>query len=79
MPLGPSRWGKSWGAYLRAAGATLAPSQIACFAIDTRLDGHVGWLARQGIERGAIATVYAVSLTRRTRGATWVHLATSEI
>jgi hypothetical protein len=85
LPLGPACWRPTWGAYLRACGEALARADgaggetIACFAIDERLASHTAWLAAQGIERGAVCTVYALDLTLRARRAAWVHLATSEI
>ena len=79
---GPATTSPSWPAYLKACGAAMVARGLqgpACFAIDQRLRGHVDWLARRGVEPGASCTVYALSLTRRARGASWVHLATSEI
>ncbi len=82
LPLGPRHWTPTWGHYLKACGEVLAarsPGTVACFAIDERLISHTGWLASQGIERGAVCTVYALDLTLRARRAPWLHLATSEI
>jgi hypothetical protein len=82
LPLGPSGWGASWGRYLKTCGEALVARGTAgpaCFAIDLRLDDHVSWLARNGVERGAVATVYALNLSLRAMRPKWVHLATSEI
>jgi hypothetical protein len=82
LPLGPAAWSPTFGAYVRACGEALvlrgAPGP-ACFAIDSRLDDHRAWLSRSAIEPGAVCTVYSLSLTPRTIGARWLHLATSEI
>ncbi len=82
LPYGPARALPSWPHYLRASGKAIGARGLAgpaCFAVDQRLDAHVKWLARHGIEPGAICTVYALPLTMRSRGASWLHLATSEI
>ena len=79
---GPATTRPSWPAHLRACGEALGARGLpgpACFALDRRLTAHVDWLARHDIQPGAACTVYALSLTRRTVGASWVHLATSEI
>ncbi len=82
LPYGPTRWRPTWGHYLKACGETLVasrPGSIACFAIDERMVSHMSWLSAQGVERGAICSVYALDLTLRARRASWLHLATSEI
>ena len=82
LPLGPGHWRPTWGHYLKACGEALearSPGAIACFAIDERLISHTSWLASQGVERGAVCSVYALDLTLRARWASWLHLATSEI
>jgi hypothetical protein len=82
LPLGPGHWRPTWGHYLKACGEALvarAPGAVACFAVDERLISHTGWLASQGVERGAVCSVYALDLTLRARRASWLHLATSEI
>jgi hypothetical protein len=82
LPAGPSRWGASHAAYLRAGASRLvadgAPGP-ACFALDVRLARERAFLEAQGVVPGAVATVYAFATTRRASGAPWVHLATSEI
>jgi GNAT superfamily N-acetyltransferase len=91
----PEQWGTSWGAYLASCGRSLCAANapgarkdaqgageskgVACFGIDARMTDHVAWLSKQKMDPGAICTVYAISLTRRSRGAKWLHLATSEI
>lgn len=80
LPRGPSGWGESHAAYLRRGGAQLAGQPgPACFAIDRRLTAEREFLASRGLTPGAVCTVYALSTTRKVRGAAWVHLATSEI
>lgn len=82
LPLGPGSWRPTLGAYLRACGDALVARRApgpACFALDARLDDHVRWLARQQVDPGAVCTVYTLSITPRTIGARWLHLATSEI
>jgi len=82
LPYGPARALPSWPHYLRASGEAMGSRGLpgpACFAVDLRLDAHVRWLSRHGIEPGAVCTVYALPLTLRSRGASWLHLATSEI
>ena len=82
LPLGPGEWKPTWGAYLSECGKALVArsgSATACFGIDARLSDHIAWLSRQQIEPGATCTVYAFSLSLRSRGAKWLHLATSEI
>jgi hypothetical protein len=83
LPLGPAAWGGSWGRYLSACGAELAgagPAQ-ACFAIDERLEDHVGWLAAAGVVPSTFCSVYALSILPGLQVASvpWIHLATSEI
>ncbi|MDP1828873.1 MAG: GNAT family N-acetyltransferase [Archangium sp.] len=82
LPRGPAGWGESHAAYLRRGGEQLvkdgAPGP-ACFAIDRRLTAERGFLKARGLEPGAVCTVYALATTTKVRGATWVHLATSEI
>lgn len=77
LPYAPSR--PSWARYLRECGASLDPRSIACFGLDVRLRDHVSFLAKSGITPGAVCTVYALSLTPRTRGARFLHLSTAEI
>ena len=82
LPRGPAGWGRSHADSLRHAGQRLmaqAAKGPACFALDSRLVNEHDFLRRQGLEPGAVATVYAFSTTTRTRRAAWVHLATSEI
>ncbi|HEX8790350.1 MAG TPA: hypothetical protein VF765_05310 [Polyangiaceae bacterium] len=80
LPLGPTAWNPSYGGYLKGCGEALAGRKaIACFALDERMESHISWLAGQGIERGAVCSVYALDLTLRGRRAKWLHLATSEI
>lgn len=82
LPLGPSAWTPSWGAWLRACGEALVarqPSVTACFAIDERLDEHVTWLAGEGIRPDTVCTVYSLALPLVRGDASWVHLPTSEI
>jgi hypothetical protein len=82
LALGPSRWRPTWGAYLAAAGAALVAEGLAgpaCFAIDERLADHVAWLAAEGVEPGAVCTVYTFALPPALPAAPWIHLATSEI
>lgn len=82
LPYGPTRWRPTWGHYLKACGETLVarhPGSVACFAVDERMVSHMSWLAAQGVERGAVCSVYALDLTLRARRASWLHLATSEI
>lgn len=82
LPRGPARWGASHAAALQRGGERLLREGLAgpaCFALDARLVHERRFLAQQGVEPGAVATVYAFSTTTRTRGAPWVHLATSEI
>ncbi|MGZ3421083.1 MAG: GNAT family N-acetyltransferase [Polyangiales bacterium] len=77
LPYGPSR--PSWASYLKECGNTLKSPSIACFGLDVRLREHAAFLANNGVEPGAVCTVYALSLTPRTRGARWLHLSTAEI
>jgi hypothetical protein len=80
LPLGPSAWKPSWGAYQRACGEVLVARSLpgsACFAIDERLADHIAWLVGEGIRPDTVCTVYALSLSLRHPG--WVHLPTSEI
>jgi hypothetical protein len=82
LPYGPAR--PSWASYLKECGNSLnSPSEragaIACFGLDVRLHAHAEWLASNGVTPGAVCTVYALSLTPRTRGARWLHLSTAEI
>ena len=82
LPLGPSAWGPSWGAWLRACGEVLVarqPSATTCFAIDERLAEHVTWLAGEGIRPDTVCTVYSLAPLFLRGGAGWVHLPTSEI
>jgi hypothetical protein len=80
LPLGPSAWRPTWGAYLSRAGAALVGTgATACFAIDERLTDHVDWLGAVGITPGATCTIYALFLPFTGRPHPWVHLATSEI
>jgi hypothetical protein len=80
VPLGPTAWRPTWGAYLAGAGRALTGSgAIACFAIDERLADHVKWLAQAAVHPGATCTIYALRLPFAPRPAPWVHLATSEI
>lgn len=80
LPLGPTAWRPTWGAYLAAVGSALAGSgATACFAIDERLTDHVTWLGSAGIRPGATCTIYALRLPFAPRPTPWVHLATSEI
>ena len=82
LPYGPARAPSGWPHYLKACGEAMRASGTlgpACFGVDVRLRDHVSWLARSGVEAGAVCTVYALSVTFRTRGAQWLHLATSEI
>jgi GNAT superfamily N-acetyltransferase len=77
LPFAPSR--PSWARTLRECGTALSSEQIACFGLDVRLRDHTEFLARNGITPGAVCTVYALSLTPRTRGARFLHLSTAEI
>jgi len=82
LPYSPARALPSWDAYLAACGEAMFARGLsgpACFAIDVRLREHLSWLASNGIEPNAVCTIYALSLTPRTRGARWLHLSTSEI
>lgn len=82
LPLGPSAWKPSWGAWLRECGAALVarqPSAIACFAIDERLGEHVTWLAGEGIRPDTVCTVYSLALPFLRGHTGWVHVPTSEI
>jgi hypothetical protein len=82
LPLGPSAWTLSWGAYLRTCGEALvhegAPGP-ACFALDERLTGLAAWLRGQGVEPGAGCTVYGLAMLLKPPPLAWAHLATSEI
>ncbi len=79
---GPSSWGPSLGRYLRDCGRALTDAGdgdvTTCFALDTRLAPQLAWLRAQGIDEGAVCTVYALRLARPWNPP-WVHLATSEI
>ena len=83
LPHGPARWRPSWPAHLKACGQALVgrgqAASRACFAVDQRLDTHIDFLSAQGIDPGAVCTVYSLDLTLRARRAAWLHLATSEI
>lgn len=82
LPLGPSSWGGSWGAYLRACGAALVARgrpAVACFSLDERLADHAGWLAAQGVDAGASCALHSLRLPPRARRTAWAHLPTSEI
>jgi hypothetical protein len=82
LPLGPSAWRPTWGAYLRECGQALAARGVAaqaCFAIDERLRDHTDWLAGQGVAPGAVCTVYWLSLAFPPVRPAWVHVPTSEI
>ncbi|MFZ5441097.1 MAG: GNAT family N-acetyltransferase [Myxococcota bacterium] len=79
LPRGPSGWGASHAAYVARAGARLEPEALACFALDERLVAEREFLRARGVTSGAVATVYALSTSRKAFGAPWVHLATSEI
>jgi GNAT superfamily N-acetyltransferase len=87
LPRGPEGWLPTLGHYLRRAGEELLTGQgsqwpegaIACFGIDERLTQHTSWLASQGLERGAVCTIYTLPRTGFARRASWYHLATSEI
>jgi GNAT superfamily N-acetyltransferase len=82
LPAGPASWGASHAAYLVRGAQRLVeqgtPGPV-CFALDQRHHAERDFLAQQGLSAGAVCTVYGFSTTRRTRGADWVHLATSEI
>jgi GNAT superfamily N-acetyltransferase len=82
LPAGPASWGESHAAYLVRGAQRLVergePGPV-CFALDQRRQAERDFLAQQGLTAGAVCTVYGFSTTRRTRGADWVHLATSEI
>lgn len=82
LPAPPEQWGGSLAAYLVRCATGLvatAPSSLACFSLDVRLQEHHTWLARHGIAPGAHCTVYALNLIRRAPEVSWVHLPTSEI
>ncbi|MDX2013176.1 MAG: GNAT family N-acetyltransferase [Myxococcaceae bacterium] len=82
LPAGPARWRGSHAEYLARGGRALVEAKApgpACFALDVRRGAERDFLAGQGVRPGAVCTVYGFSTTRRTRGAAWVHLATSEI
>lgn len=82
LPISPARATPDWCTHLVAAGEAMIQRKMqgpACFALDARLDDHVRWLAARGVEPGAACSVYALSLTLRSRGTRWLHLATSEI
>ncbi len=82
LPRGPAGWGHSHADFLRRGGQQLVEQGAqgpACFALDRRLSNEHDFLRTRGLEPGAVATVYAFSTTGRTRGAAWVHLATSDI
>lgn len=82
LPLGPSAWRPSWGAYLRACGEALVERGLtgaACFGIDERLTSHTAWLAGQGVQPDATCTLYSLSLLLGRPAGEWVHLPTSEI
>ena len=79
---GPADASPSWPSYLKSCGeAMLARGLLgpACFGVDARLTDHVAWLSRRALEPAAACNIHALSLTLRTRGAAWLHLATSEI
>lgn len=82
LPAGPHRWGRSHADYLARGGRALVAAKApgpACFALDVRRLAEREFLSAQGIRPGAACTVYGFSTTGRTRGAAWVHLATSDI
>jgi hypothetical protein len=82
LTLGPRAWRPTWGSYLARAGAALVAAGAAgpaCFGIDDRLADHIAWLARAGVEPGAVCTVYTLTLPPALPSPEWVHLATSEI
>lgn len=82
LPLGPSGWGSSWGAYLQRCGHEMVQQGVAgtaCFSIDERLGEQVNWLTSQGVTPGATCTIYSWHLTIRRSSSAWVHLPTSEI
>lgn len=82
LPLGPSAWRPSWGAYLRACGEALAARGqpvTACFAIDDRLEAHTTWLSGAGLLPDTVCTVYSLALPFSRGKTDWVHLPTSEI
>jgi hypothetical protein len=86
----PDAWGDSLADYLhRCAALDWKPDEIACFALDRRLEAHGEWLARHSVLPGAACTIYGLfwpgfsrGTTRRKRSLSaldWVHLATAEI
>lgn len=82
LPWGPARWGANLGAWLREGADAVhahGDGALACFALDERFDAHVRWLAKHGVEPGAVCTVYACALPPAPRRPAWVHLATHEI
>ncbi|XXF78009.1 GNAT family N-acetyltransferase [Myxococcaceae bacterium GXIMD 01537] len=79
LPLGPSAWGESWGAYLRDCGKALGRYVTTCFAIDDRLTDHLAWLAGLGVRPDTVCTVYSLALPFTRGRVDWVHLPTSEI
>lgn len=69
-----------WAAYLRDCGQQLLTRPgLACFAVDERLTHWTQWLQAGGLTPGAVCTVYGLGLVRAAYGASFVHLATSEI
>lgn len=76
---GPDAWTPTWGAWLRRSAQTLADDQVACFGLDDRLEDHHRWLTSQGVESGAVCTVYTLHAPGRLRGVRYVHLPTSAI
>ena len=82
LPLGPEAWRPSWGAWLRRCGEAIVSRGLpgsACFALDERLEDHVSWLSSQGINPGAVCTVYSLRLSLNRTDVAWVHMPTSEI
>ncbi len=80
---GPAGWKRGFGAYLRRCGDEILdhgePGSLACFGLDRRMTGHLGFLEEQGLRAGATCTVYGLAKPGVMGNAPWVHLATSEI
>lgn len=89
LPFPVTCWEEGLGTYLKRCAEQLQQSPhypddaIACFALDRRLTAHKQWLADNGIQPGAVCTVYDWSVPfigkSPVSSADYIHLSTSDI